>query len=298
MECFRDIVDNQFYDLGDLKYGIMLNCCAYCKKINSNEKVDNISLELITLPFFMINRNIHCEHQNILMKMMGVTLLNNLKEQFPTSRKQNKDINRLIDINNAVAKGKNPNNYLKDFRKISERAYLELINNLLFQNKNKIALFISTAFTISNIEISGHGFLHNFSYRPKIKNRESLIVIEGNKAKFVDDSIPLENIYLSLGRSLDEGMTEYVTNKMSMSESSRYYIEIQFIKKMINILGEESVLNAYFNPNNNLKFFYDITKNTDCKCDFFDLFYYTDSQEWSKSIEILKRIKGNGNNNI
>ena len=298
MECFRDIIDNLPYDIGERKFEIMLNCCAYCKKKNNDENFENKKLELIALPFFIINRNTNNENQNIMMKMMGMAIIDSLSKSFPPSKRLNNELKKLVEVNNNVAKGKDPNKYLNVFRKTSENSYLELLNMLLYDNNNKTALFISTSFAMANIGVSGHGFLHNFSYRTIIKNERSKIILKSEMSKFINNSISSEDIYLSLGRSLDEGMTQYLTDKASKSESNRYYIEVQFIKRLISSFGEEALINAYFNPNNNLEFFYNITKKTTRKCDFFDLLYYTDSQDWQQAAKILERISNNDDTSI
>jgi hypothetical protein len=285
MLCLRDEIFNKIND-SPLKMFLMLLSCAFCDSCKEKDTIvfDSKYQSLFVLPIFAIARNMGEEH--VLFRTISIVMLEKVQDMFGgNSTISEKEIANFIKAHNDNVhdndEKKQQNKLVNLYQSISECSYLELIKRIVFDEQYSIALNMAMNFFSFNVEIGGHGFYYCYSYK------------RGRKETVNDD------IFFEVGRMLDEGATEWLTQEIcSKSDKSiafdeaRYHTEVSYIKKIFEKYSEKKVVSAYMGSLSDkfsLDFFYDITKASD-KCDFYHIFKFTDCQDWRAAISLLNKL--------
>ncbi|MDD3416387.1 MAG: hypothetical protein PHY47_20685 [Lachnospiraceae bacterium] len=267
----------------DIKKFLMLLSCDFCDSCTERGTfiLDNSLQSLFVLPIFTIARNMNEEH--VLFRTMSITLLEKVQETFAGKVvADEREIVEFIDNYNGYHKDSSEmqqNMLIKSYQTINECSYLELFKRVLYDEQYSVAMNMAMNFFKFNVEVGGHGFYYNYSYNRGLKKSDK------------------ENIFFEIGRMLDEGATEWLTQKLCAKSDepiklARYHTEVSYIKKIIQKYTEKEVTKAYMSGLSGglpLDFFYNITMPSE-KCDFYHIFKFTDSQDWRSAISLLNSL--------
>jgi hypothetical protein len=296
MECIRKLIFDNIDDCTG-KANFLLLSCAWCKSVEkAKDFPENKILNLLVKPLYIIAQNRVSD--DAIFKMISMKLLDDLQSLFSNNEHRYKKesgsfIKAFNDFQNNMNNEDNNQDLLSLFKGISEFTYLELLKHLIYDEEYIMAVKFVLDFYSANVNILKNGFRTRYYYRKKTSRDESL------KLDILNNNLcthyPESNLFFNIGVSLDEGLAEYVT-RLNFSEASKtedtspmYYFEIKYIKKLIDIIGKDLVINAYYNEIP-AYFFYDITKNSPEVCDYYNIYSFTDNHDWKSAINLLKRI--------
>ena len=260
---------------------LILLSCAWCKKmeeIDHNlediEKINKIHRLLIEPVFIMFNNA-----DDFLFRGIGILFLEKTQKNFPKDKNCEKNIAKLNNIFKS-SYGNLHKKLFDFFSTVEEYTYLEILKRTIYE---KIAPILIMNFINANIKCAQSSFRTRLYFRNEKDN------------------------FFDIGVSLDEGIVQYMTLQIcedkipiKPNDESTYYFEVKYIERLISMYGEHRVIRATF-PEEYFKdtkeerpidFIYNITAISQNKCDFYDLYRYTDNQDWKSAISLLKRIKG------
>jgi hypothetical protein len=279
MLCMRD---NFFSMIKDsyLKSYLLLLACAYCDSCKEKDTIvlEDKTLTLLVLPIFSVAGNMNEKHA--LMRAVSIVTLEKVQDLYGGIASADElEIAIFSKAYNEHQKDEE-NNTKKQvlidlYKSISECSYLELLKRVIHAEQYGIAMNMIMNFFSFNVQISGHGFYVCYSYRS-----------ESNEEK---DS----SIFFEIGRSLDEGQTEWLARKLTKYDNSRniesrYHTEVSFIQRLHNVFSEDEFIKAFMDANP-AEFFYKLTNESE-KCCFYNLFKYTDNMDWRQAIKLLNEF--------
>ncbi len=263
--CLRNEIEKRLPTDDKFTIALILSCCSFCKKIQNKAEIDKYS-KLFIEPLFISLR----KDENVLIRAMGSSILENTAKLFTTSDNEEYEMRRIIAaVEKSASSGSNK--YLIDcLSQVSPSTYLRLMARLHF---NKI---YDEAFAMALCLFSAKVNIHCMAFRTQFLYEDE--------------------VFFDIGVSLDEGCVEYLTQevlKLSDKEpmEDAYYFEVEFYKNIIKQfgIGKLEIGEAIF-ANGGPGLLYKYTKKAN-KCSFYDLFELSDNQNWRGVYQILRDIK-------
>ena len=291
--CLREEFFDNIHDSPLKASYLLLSCafCDFCGIINgSGETIDITAsdsklISLFVLPLFSIVRNANEKHA--LIRAMSMVMLEKVQDSFGgINSYDEEEIAVFIKSYNEQAQeqgnkeNRKQRNLTKQYQNISECSYLELQKRVIYNEQYATALNMTMNFFLMNVGVRKQGLRSRFHY------------IRGERPYYK------ENIFMDVRRSLDEGMTEWITKILcgdsdesigpNQSNRSLYHTEVSFIKKLMHKFHEEKLVAAYM-LENPIEFIFGITRKSH-KCDFYKIYKYTDNLNWRSAIALLNRL--------
>ena len=282
-----------------LQFSLM--ACSWCKK-QSNEDYeineDNKYLEMFGKSIFSAFK----ESKEALWIGFDILFLEKVQILFPTDKKCDDKISYFFEIHNDyfIKKEISIEKFNKKlhnlYSKITEYCFIEIIKRLLYATQHSLARQVILDYFSSNVSIRSNTFRTRFYFRPKKSDEaKSITFYPDGSAKYQYYSCPP---FFDVGFSLDEGLTEIVTNMMEKStndniDKSMYFFEIKYYEIMMSVFDDETrkkfIVEFFFKEYANL-FMFKLSQYSDDKCDFYNLYNYADSQKWKEAHNLLNRI--------
>lgn len=278
MDCLRRKIENRFPANDLMSIEISLMGCAYCKKRQNKENVDKY-LRLLIEPMLISQRR----SKHSIIRAFGSTLLEETAELFEKPNDPEKDIASFQEDLIHVTKKEVALRVCVE--KVKPYVFLKALARLYYSENYDFVFVLSFVYACSHIVITGHG-LRSIIYYGK-------------------------ELFFDLGVSLDEGMTECFTldvmrasskgdndlvqdikeTDFNYEDSFLYFTETRFFRKLCETIevGINDFMAQAF-AGSAIKYLYNEMKDCD-PCLFYELFKYTDEQNWKVANEILKKVK-------
>lgn len=265
--CMREEIAKLLPEDDNFHSYLTLMCCNFCKQIDSAAGLKGIDkhLKTLILPLFCaLNRQ-----DNAIMRMIGCSMLEDVASIFEEPDNSQGELEQIIDSIKASGKEKSNLPIIKCLEDISPNSYIKVIISFIYQEYYDLAFSVALCFIRANVNFN----LHGFRFQPSFKTTDTP--------------------FMDLGVSLDEGITEFLTLEMLESKEigDAYYFEVRFFKKFLETFDtyKNEIINSYFSGNL-IPFLYKISNNCN-KCQFYNMFAYTDAKEWSEALAALYEIK-------
>lgn len=277
MLCLKDKFFTYLKD-SDIKFNLMLLSCAWC---DAKNKVVGVKHEftiasLFILPIYVITSCM--SYNNVTCKMDMILSLDNYQKTFKNDSSFDKEAIEFIKEFDTFQQ--EPLNIelekllYQQFRNISEYSYLEILKRIIHAEEYELATYIVANFFRINVRIRKQGFRTFMYYR----------VSEANERK--------DALFYDVGVSLDEGQVQLMTQMVTGCSDeyiSSYYLEMSFVKKMHLKYSEKIMFRSHYNKSP-ARFLYQLTKESENNCDFFNLLKFTHDQDWRSAIKLLNRL--------
>lgn len=286
------------YKCNSFLLAFSLMACSWCKRMqNSDFEVSDINKYQM-----MFIQSLFCtmkQSDQTIMRMFDIFQLKKIQDRFKVDKKCDNEIQKFLKTVKKTQDGEASNSVTelhKCYKVMSEYTLLELIKRLIFHSDFSIAQTIILEYFQINVTVSSGTFRNSFYFRLKESDHVNKIFISHDSAKYQAYSC---EPFFDIGWALDEGITQSKTEQMMKSildnykSSGRYFFEVKFINKLMSIFDEDK--RKYITGKISFEDYAStlilkLTNYSDDKCDFYNLHYYTDNQQWKEAHLLLNKI--------
>lgn len=241
-----------------------------------------------------------------LSKMISLCMFEEEQKRFPKESNVDEQITTFLEL----LKEKKINEAYHNF---PEYSYYELLKRLIITENYDLFALVSFNYLSKKV------LIQNATFRTRLFHKSYNM----NNAYSNVPHHPF--LFFDIGYSLDEGITQLTTievmdvvfdkmmrgeiEKKSLFESKKltdedieleknaarqmYYLEVRFVKRIFDIFPEElkkSLLGKIAFENLGVPLIYQLASYSDNACDFYNLFNYTDGQDWENAHILLSKI--------
>lgn len=277
--CIRKVLEEKgYFPNNQFKISLILLCCNVCKKIEAKENLKSYE-KLLVFPLLISQKR----HDNSLMKMFGIGLLEKLAEEFGNA--EDKKVEKFLTDLQEVAEGKIKYSH-EWLNNISEGTYCKIAAHLYWMQHYDLLYMIAIQYIVNMTIIDGSNVRTNWYY---IKNKEKPFFQIGIA---LDEGI-VQTLTMEICDSFEfKELVEKETETKSLAFlSEAYFFEMKFVDKIIDTfkLDRKKFLGSAFSTNC-LDFLVKETREINY-CDLYNLLSLSDQQKWKEVNSILKKYR-------
>ena len=270
--CLKQEIEKRFSTDDRFPVLLMLMSCRYCKKRQNKIELDEFD-RLFAEPIYIAL----IKQEHALFRAIGSNILDETADHFADVNDEQNEMKKIIEAFDSSVANSNWSNLLECLTQVSPSSYLRLMAKLFFYKKYETAFRLGVCFIDAKTNIIYSGYQVSCVYK--------------------DD----KNVSFTMGRSINEGATEYFTEKLFNDGNyirDAYYFEVEFYKKVKELfsLNEKEEGDVFFAAGG-ANYLYNQTKLLD-KCVLIELLDLSDAQKWREVYKFIKNQKGAINNGI
>lgn len=286
------------YKCNPFLLALSLMAFSWCKRVQNRgfEVNDSNKYQMMFIQSLFCTMK---QSDETIMRVFDIFLLEEIQDRFEVDKKCDKEIQKFLKIVKKIQDGEESNlvtELHKCYKVMSEYTLLELVKRLIFHSEFSLAQTIVLEYFQINVTISGGTFRNRFYFRLKESDKVNTIFISHNSGRYQAYSC---EPFFDIGWALDEGTVQSQTEQVMKSfsdnykSSGQYFFEVKFYNNLMAIFDEEKskyITAKIILENYATTLILKLTNYSDDKCDFYNLYYYTDNQKWKEAHLLLNKI--------
>ncbi len=184
-----------------------------------------------------------------------------------------------VGINTISKRNKRLDNFGREYQKLIHKtvAFYDPNEHIVFLNIN---ILVKMPDSLAE-EVLVHEFIHAIGNHSMKKTKHKIVLYSGLKRQIFHRGASFTRF-----QALNEGYVQYICNNLSKRVSDTYINEYNFVKKLINIFGEQAIDEAFMGDEEN---FVSLVENT-LGFEKFELACRRlDNKEYKKAWEVFKK---------